>query len=558
LSGSINGAPANQKNFTVDGITDMDTGSNSTVHYEPNLDSIAEIRVLTTNYQAEYGRNAGGVVSVVTKGGGQQLHGSAWETKRHEQFNANSFFNNFNGNAKSLYRYDVFGYSVGGPVYIPKLLTSKNKLFFFVSQEYTRQRPSTSNNYYNVVTAAERKGDFSKSVDQNGRLLTLLDPTTRAVIPGNIIPATLIKDPASAAYGQAMLNFFPLPNRCDLNGNAAGCYNETDSTQLNRRNYLSSFTGQYPRRNDVYRIDTNFSSKLTGWVRYINDYDRMDAEPNIGMKNAKGEESPFYTDHPNPGHGWGVGITYTISPTIVHEFTFGKSYNTWDYYVHDPSWVDRSRMANPPHWFDENDKNFTGDKDKKRPTLGPGSQNYGFYIPAVSFGAPSTTQTGFSTSRPYTNWNDLYTINDSISIVKGSHSIKAGLYYERTGKVQQGGQGSYLGNFDFSSNSAFPQDTNNGFANAYLGNFRQYSEGSRIIGDFWFTGVELFVQDNWRVNRRLTIDAGMRFYHLMPQENLNNNSAAFVASSYDPAKAARFILSGVQYRDRRECSVPCR
>src|ERR1041385_2285366 len=180
LSGSINGAPSNYKNFTVDGVTDMDTGSNSTVHYEPNLDSIAEIRVLTTNYQAEYGRNSGGAVSVVTKGGGQQFHGSAWETKRHEQFNANSFFNNYNNVPKSLYRYDVFGYSVGGPVYIPKVLTSKNKLFFFVSQEYTRQRPSTTVNYYNVPTAAERTGDFSKSVDQNGRLIGLLDPTTRA------------------------------------------------------------------------------------------------------------------------------------------------------------------------------------------------------------------------------------------------------------------------------------------------------------------------------------------------------------------------------------------
>ncbi len=539
LSGSINGAPNNYKNFTVDGITDMDTGSNGTVHYEPNLDSIAEIRVLTTNYQAEYGRNSGGVVSVVTKGGGQQFHGSAWETKRHEQFNANSFFNNYNGNPKSLYRYDVFGYAIGGPAYIPKLNPNRNKLFFFISQEYTRQRPSTTISYFNVPTTAERVGDFSKSVDQNGRLIGLLDPTTRAAIPGNVIPATLIKDSASAAYGQAMLNFLPLPNRCDLNNNAAGCYTETDPTQLTRRNYRSLFTGQYPRRNDVYRLDTNFSSKVTAWVRYINDFDRQDAEPNIGLKNSKGEISPFYTDHPNPGHGWGVGTTYSISPTVVHEFTFGKSYNTWDYYVHDPSQVDRARMANPPHWFDENDANFKNDKDLKRPTLGPGSQNYGVYVPAVSFGAPSTTQTGFSTSRPYTNWNDLYTVNDSISIVRGSHSIKAGLYYERTGKVQQSGQGSYLGSYDFSSSSAFPQDTNNGYANAYIGNFRTYSEGARIIGDFWFTGLELFVQDNWRVNRRLTVDLGLRFYHLMPQENLNLNSAAFVASTYDPAKIPR-------------------
>ena len=540
LSGSINGAPSNYKNFTVDGITDMDTGSNGTVHYEPNLDAIAEIRVLTTNYQAEYGRNSGGVMSVITKGGGQQFHGSAWETKRHEQFNANSFFNNYNGNQKSIYRYDVFGYSIGGPVYIPKLLNrTRNKLFFFVSQEYTRQRPSTSINYFNLPTAAERVGDFSKSVDTNGKLIGLLDPTTRAPIPGNIIPATLIKDPASAAYGKAMLNFLPLPNRCDLANNAAGCYNETDPTQLTRRNYQSSFTGQYPRRNDVVRFDSNITSKLLVWGRYINDYDRQDAEPNIGLRNAKGEVSPYYTDHPNPGHGWGVGITYTISPTIVHEFTYGKSYNTWDYYVHDPSQVDRAQMGNPPHWFDENDANFKNDKDLKRPTLGPGSQNFGVYVPQINFGAPSANQNGFGMTRPYTNWNDLYTVNDSISFVKGQHNIKAGFYYERTGKVQQSGQGAYLGTYNFGSSSSFPQDTNNGYANAYIGNFQSYSEGARIIGDFWFTGVEAFVQDNWRVNRRLTLDLGMRFYHLMPQENLNLNSAAFVKDTYDRKKAPR-------------------
>jgi hypothetical protein len=545
LPGSINGNPNNTKNFTVDGVTDIDTGSNGTVHYEPNLDAIAEIRVLTTNYQAEYGRGAGGVISVVTRSGSQQFHGTAWETKRHEMFNANSFFNNFNGVQKNIYRYDVFGFSIGGPAYIPKLFTrTKTKLFFFVSQEYTRQRPNTSISYYNVPTEAERRGDFSNSVDQNGRLIQLLDPTTRLPVPNNNISG-LVLDQASARYGQAMLNFFPTPNRCDLNGNAAGCYQETDPTQLNRRNYRSIFTGKYPRRNDVVRFDANVTSKLTTWVRYVNDFDRQDSDVNIPMKNSAGEYTPYYTDHPNPGHGWGIGITYTISPTLVNEFTFGKSYNTWSYYVHDEAQVDRARMLNPPHWFDENDKTFTEDKNKKRPTLGPGSQNYGLYIPQVGFGGGSTVgQVSFTQTRPYTNWNDIYSFNDNLSYVRGSHNIKFGFYYERTGKVQQSGRGGYLGNYSFSSSSAFPQDTNNGYANAYLGNFRQYSEGRRVIGDFWMTGMEFFVQDNWRVTRRLTIDAGIRFYHLMPQENLNLNSAAFVRSTYDPTTVPRLYYPG--------------
>jgi hypothetical protein len=90
----INGGQSDSLNFTVDGITDMDTGSNGTTHFEPNMDSISEVRVLTTNYQAEYGRNSAGSISVVTKGGSQEFHGSAWANKRHEMFNAPSFFNN--------------------------------------------------------------------------------------------------------------------------------------------------------------------------------------------------------------------------------------------------------------------------------------------------------------------------------------------------------------------------------------------------------------------------------------------------------------------------------
>src|SRR5262249_45083424 len=106
----INGAQYASANFTVDGITNLDTGSNGTSHYEPNIDSIAEKLVLTSNYQAEYGRNSNGVISVVTKGGTTEFHGSGWVNKRHEMFNAKSFFQNLNGQQKSVYRFFVGGF----------------------------------------------------------------------------------------------------------------------------------------------------------------------------------------------------------------------------------------------------------------------------------------------------------------------------------------------------------------------------------------------------------------------------------------------------------------
>ncbi len=543
---NVSGGGTNRNNFTVDGVANLDTGSNSTSHYQPNMDAISEIRVLTTNYQAEYGRMSGGQISVVTRSGGQQFRGSMWYTKRHESWNANSYFNNFEGNARSLYRFNVYGFGVGGPVYIPKVFNKeKQRFFFFASQEYTKQRPSTSINYYNVPTALERTGDFSQSLNNNGALITLFDPNvpapaTRVPIPGNRMNAAFYRDAASAAAGQGILNFLPLPNRCDLNGNATGCYTETDQAQINRRNHRSEYTMEYPRRNDVIRFDTYLTSKLTGSFRFIRDYDlRKGTSLGMMLKNAKGEWAP-YTEHaPNPGHGYSVGITYTITPSMVNEFTFGKSWNSWNWYASDPSQLDRKNMGNPPSWNDfAKDPNFIKDQNLKRPTLSPGSQNYAVYVPIVSFGAPTATQSGFSQTRPYTNWNDIYSFSNSVSYVRGRHSFKSGVYYERTGKWQQAGP-NYLGNYAFGNATAFPQDTNNGFANAWIGQFQTYQEGNRVIGDYWFTSVEFFVQDNWRVNRRLTLDLGVRFYHLKPQENLNHYSAVWVGSTYDPAKAGR-------------------
>ena len=386
----INGAPYASANFTVDGITDLDTGSNGTSHFEPNMDSIAEMRVLTSNYQAEYGRNANGVISVVTKGGSTEFHGSAWANKRHEMFNSKSFFQNYNGQQKSLYRFFVWGYSIGGPVYIPKLFnTQKRKLFFFFSQEYTKQKPATLSGYANMPTVAQRAGDFSDYRDQNGVPVPLTDPTTGNPIPNNNVASLAALNPAAAKAGQAILNAMPLPNICGHQGVAAsGCIPDAQfGTQQWQRNYYWQFNETHPRRNDTLRVDYNVTSKLNTWFRYINDYD-LDTTATFGeLKNASGQYAPLTIDHPNPGHGFGVGITYTISPTMVNEFTFGKSYNTWSYYAHDQSQLDRSTMGNPPSFNNfATDPAFMADQNKPRPGLSPGSQNLQIGIPDFSFG----------------------------------------------------------------------------------------------------------------------------------------------------------------------------
>ncbi|HEY2015420.1 MAG TPA: carboxypeptidase regulatory-like domain-containing protein, partial [Bryobacteraceae bacterium] len=556
----INGAPYASANFTVDGITDLDTGSNGTTHYEPNMDSIAEMRVLTSNYQAEYGRSANGVISVVTKSGSTEFHGSAWANKRHEMFNSKSFFQNYNGQPKSMYRFFVWGYSIGGPVYIPRLFnTQKKKLFFFFSQEYTRQKPATLSGYGNMPTLAQRAGDFSDYRDQNGLPVALTDPTTGNPIPNNNLTGLMALNPAAAKAGQAILNALPLPNICGHQGvSSTGCIQDAQfGSQQWQRNYYWQFTETHPRRNDTLRVDYNITNKLTSWFRYINDYD-LDTTNSFGdLKNASGQYAPFAIDHPNPGHGYGVGITYTISPTMVNEFTFGKSYNTWSYYAHDQSQIDRSTMGNPPSFNNfATDPAFLADQNKPRPGLSPGSQNLQIGIPELTFGGGQEPNEvgasgGLSLNAPcsgdcpYTNWNDIYSFNDNLSKVIGPHSLKAGLYYERTGKVEQNQFASpYLGSYNFSSSSAMPNNTQDGYSNAFLGNFNSYNEGGRVVGNYWYTDIEAFIQDNWRVSRRVTVDVGVRFYHQLPTENLNYNTTEWVRSSYNPAQAMRLYYPG--------------
>jgi len=593
----INGGGNERTSFMVDGVEDMDTGSDGTLHYEPTMDTIAEIRVLTTNYQAEYGRSSSGTVSVVTKGGSQEFHGTAYVNKRHEMFNATSFSNKtISHTPKSIYRFFVWGYSVGGPIYIPKHFnTQKKKLFFFFSQEYTKQKPATLSGTYGVPTTdigangsvisgmgtGMMQGNFYSAcvagsspcvpgyVNGNGTNedSQLLNPAAnKAVLTGgnvNSLIGTQYYDATSAGFGQAILAFMPPPNMCTA---AAGIYNGAaispsncpagftttgiSTTNNYSANFYQSFAETHPRRNDTGRLDWNITSKLSTWARWIHDYDLDDASLALAMKTSTGAWEPYTSYHPNPGHGYGVGITYTISPTTVNEFTFGKSYNTWDYYPRDDSQLSRANMGNPPSFANfATEPNYANDKGNPRPDMTtPGSLNFQVVIPGTSFGgqptesAPSPSCGG---TCPYTNYNDIYSFNDAISKVWGKHNLKAGLYIERTGKVQHDDLGSAMGAYSFGSGgAAMAADTQDGYANAYLGNMNNYTEGQRNIGNWWFTNVEYFVQDNWRVSRRLTLDLGVRFYYMEPTTNLNtgvNGEAEFYPPNYSAAAAPRIF-----------------
>jgi hypothetical protein len=516
--------------MSVDGATDIDTGCSSCfAHFEPNIDSISEIKVLTSNFAAEYGRNSGATISVTTKGGTQEFHGSGWWTHRHENFNANQFFNNQTGLALPRYRYNIAGWSIGGPVFIPKVFnTKKSKVFFFWSEEYTRQLVNFANQYKTMPTQAERTGDFSQSFNPGNSLIVVRDPLNGSPFPGNIIPQNRIN-----GWGQAMLNYFPLPNAVFAPGTA----------QYQQDNFQTSASGTHPRRNDILRIDVNATSKLTGYFRYGHDYDFMDAYY-AGIQFNKAVQG-----HPNPGRGFVGTVNYTISPTLVNQATYNFSYNYFSYYEEVPAEVARS-LANGTQGTPQAGQPLPSLFPLHQLGSGPGgdmlegpancSNGYCNYLPGFSFGGTPVNAASFSESNvDYINTNRIKQFSDNLTKIAGNHSIKAGIYIEYNRKLQPGSP-TYTGSYNFGVDTNNPLNSGNGFANALLGNYSTYSENSgHFVYDVFYWNNEFYIQDDWRVGKRLTVNYGIRFYHVSPQIDKLKEFSYLDPSKFSPGSAPR-------------------
>ncbi len=507
----VNGGRESSIMYALDGVSAVDTGSNTSVHNEPNMDSIGEVKVLTSNYQAEYGRNSSGTINVIIKSGGQDFHGSAYWYYRHESLNANSFFNNKNSTPakpinRPIYRFNSGGYSVGGPIYIPgKFNTQKNKLFFFWSQEFVRRSLYPGTRYVTTPTQLQRDGDFSKTFDTNGKQIQIKDPLSgMKQFPNNVIPKNRINP-----TGQAILNFFPLPN-----------YTDPDPNQVYSRNYLSNVSGKNPRKQEVFRFDYAITPTLTAYFRGIRDNDEeywpygswVAGDINYDLTN---------TYRPQRGRGGVFNLTKIISPTMVNEYTMGATTRGQTFNPVDKSKVSRDKMGNIGQWYP--------------------AANESKAIPNVTFGGVPNYINPSLGNIPYTNENPVFTFSDNLSKVAGTHALKAGVYIERMRKDEVGGPNT-RGAFDFGRNTNNPFDSNYAFSNALLGNFNSYSEATlRPYSHYRYTQVEWYMQDVWRVSRKLTLDFGMRFYNMPAAHDDRFAITTFDPSLYDPKSVARMI-----------------
>ncbi len=519
LSGfNINGTRANQHNLTIDGSTNVDTGSNGTQHVALNIDTISEFKVLTSNYQAEYGRSGGGDIKITTRGGSKEFHGTGYLFHRHEGLNANTFFNNADGtltngvqrSQRSLYRYNYFGYNAGGPIRLPgKFLDNlvKDKGFFFWAQEWQRQLVPITPRQIRMPTTAEVAGDFSQTRDGNGNLITIRDPLTGQPFPGNRIPANRIN-----SSGQAILNLF---NK-HVNSEAT----------LPLFNHQSQISSGYPRREETVRIDYNVSSNTHIFARYTQDTDQQILPYGLGWTTGQNFPLTPTIFNQGPARNASLNVTTSLSPTMTNEFIFGPSQNNLTLNTIDPNAATFAGIGltfTPPFAY------------------APGqfvNITFANNIPNLTFGAISNYD-----RFPYKNSNTTFDFVDNISKVWGTHTSKAGIYVQRSRKDQSAGGSMTI---NFSNNSANPENTGHPYSNALLGAFDSLVEPSRPVyqGQYRSTNVEWFVQDNWKAKPRLTLDYGLRFVWIQPQYDQRLQDTYFNPEFYDPAKAVRLYSRG--------------
>jgi hypothetical protein len=501
---NVQGNRLNTINVSLNGATLNAAGNNNNSVVNVSMDSVAEVKVMLTNYQAEYGRMSGANVQIVSKSGARQFHGLASYFKRHEQFNANNFFNNQLGRPKPRYRFNTWNYNVGGPVYIPgKFNRDRTKLFFFWSQEYWPSITS-SLSQLTVPSALERKGDFSQTLDVNNKLIAVNDPNNnKQAFPGNVVPLSRIDK-----NGQALLNFFPLPNFLDRT--------------ISRGNYNYTFENysDHPVRTETLKLDYHIDSNnlLSGNYTHRRDATWSDVPAGSNWDRMR---------NLNLNDGRVIILQYRriFSPTLISESSVGFSWRPWNHYP-DAAALKANQRASVGYTLAQ-----------FHPEDNPLD-----LIPQATFGGvTSPANLNLQTRFPLTTEHNIFTISNSVTKVAGSHTVKAGIYADRVWAYNQNGV-MFNGQFDFGKNTNNALDTNYAYSNAAMGLFNSYTEASaRPYPWDLVSNIEWFVQENWKATRRLTFDYGMRFQLVSPSHIDSDKLSSFVPWRFNPSKQVKLI-----------------
>jgi hypothetical protein len=491
---SIAGGPVRGNNYTLDGISITDSTNRAVII--PTVESVQEMKVQANTYDAEMGRTGGGTFNTFLRSGTNEWHGSAFGYTRQTGWVANNFFSNRAGQAKPDQPFFNYGGSIGGPVIVPKLYNGRNRTFFFVTGEAYRQFDA-SGTRLSVPTALERKGDFSQSLSRAGNglpqvqydpLSTMADGT-RTPFAGNVLPAGRI-----SPVGLALASYYPLPN-------VATAYYGAPNFDSTVRAY-----------NRADQVTTKADHEIFSWWKASASY------LHYGSLEPGNRWFPNQVASPNQGiihrhvDATQVNSTLTPRPTLVVALRWG---------------FNRFPNLTPPISLGFDLKSLG-----LPPSLAAVTRNPAF--PSVSMG-DLTSFGGGTTSQ------DVYfsrSFNGSVSKFMGKHSLKAGFDYR---SLHDDGAPA-LGPSSFSFSDVFtrqtPKTTTVGTGASLSTMLLGYpTGGSMTVGTNFYNYVRyfgMFVQDDWRVNSRLTLNFGMRLEHETGPADANNR---FV-SGFDPAAAS--------------------
>ena len=527
---SISGGPSNGNLFLVDGGNNNDTGSNRTILIYPSVDSIEEFKIERNSYGAQFGLSAGGQVSIVTKSGSNDFHGSVYYFGRNDKLNAYDTI--LKGNsapgvtpAKNKLRRNDFGYTVGGPV-------KKDKIFFFWSQEWNRSIEGNVRTAH-VPTLAERAGNFSDIAACPGAsgfpaAPGLIDPDPTNPNPFTADPSTpgiidVIPQARISPVSQVLMKQYPAPT----NSNACTFNNWTKS--LNVPTYW---------REENIRGDINLTKSLTLMLKYTRDSWQI-GPPSAGFGWGDNPLGVIDEGWQQPGSIATAKLSKTIGSKAVNDFQFSYSTNSITITQANPTLVKQLNDAIPT-FFPVSGKKF-GDQGPSVWYSGWGNA----HLPSVW------------TIAPWQNQQDLNTWQDDFSIVKGRHTLKFGGIYSRNLKDEQspnaefgainGGVVGYNGcqkltqpgcanaPKDAKGNGIFK--TGYDVADNILRNMAvPWSETASIFtNDIRWRNYEFYADDNWRVNNRLTVEFGARWSMLPNPYFEDDRYTTFNPSAFNPA-----------------------
>ncbi len=473
---SVNGTRQSQNNWTVDGADNVDRGSNITIQQYPSIDAIEEIRIVRSPYSAESGRAGGGQISVITKSGTNEWHGSAYEFLRNDKLNANNFFNNVNNVKRPPLRYNDFGYTVGGPVF-------KNKTFFFFSEEFRRVVNYNASNVQ-IPTLDERQGTFANPV-----CTALSADFSTCTATGATITNI---SPLAQAYIKNIFSKLPAPT----NGN----------------NLSVPLRGVFNARQEIIRIDHNFGPRLALSGRFLHD-----AIPTI-------EPGGLFTNNFSPG----VATTQTNSPGRSLVIRGTTSFSSALYNEAAWAWTRGGIFSKPTGLAAK-----ANSPDIKPNLVYPGNTER---VPTIAFTGGLTSVSSYG---PYKNFSYNHSISDNVTKVAGRHTLKFGaqmyIYRKNENQLADNAGGFTITNTPRPAANVTAQQSWAYFLLGYVSTYSQVSQD--LTADLRSKSYEAYLQDDIKVRSNLTVNVGLRYSNFRQPTDAGGLLTNFMPSRFDPAKA---------------------